>query len=250
LKLNCTFQTHPVDIDKEQFTDVISGSTYTRLKPSDFKSFVKKTGDVESNYIHTKSNEEMDKKLEKVITGEDVPDKEWRELHIVRMPFAMLTNHSDKKINSDIPEVPLKHIKSIEKFNRLKNKVFCFTPGVILFKQLFCAGDHSVAISIYNVLKNSGIEFEHSGNDFEINGRKFFGCIEHMVTHRKIYGEYMLTFDYDDEIFKNLPYEYYTRSYKDNKVKCNPGITGLLNEYPNLNMNTFLDELLALMGYV
>jgi lipoate-protein ligase A len=120
---------------------------------------------------------------------------------------------------------------------------------MVLMRQLKLPYKKPLLNIIYDTLIKMGINIELHNNDFEINGKKFLGEVFHLFPDNRVFSEIIMTFDYDDEVFKHLPEKYYKRNYIKGREKVEIGITGVKNEYPDFCINLFFENILKEMKY-
>lgn len=247
-KLHTNFQNNPIDVFKGRKIEIIQGDKIIHLLPEEYARYIEENPGFNEKKIAVNSTAHIDSKIESALKGDIGTDETWPELHMFRFVFSALTNFSGKEIDSRIPVFPFTASLAIDKLRERKNKVFCLTPGVIVLKHMHLVTDYSIMAGVFAILKRNNIDPVLVNNDLLINGKKFFGSLGHTIAPNRVYEEGILTFYYDDDIFRNLPIEYYSRTYHGNKPG-EQGITGICNEYPNININRFLEELVDYLGY-
>lgn len=249
MKVIANFQTEPkidyTKLDKLHITNESVGKNPQDLDNKEFKNFIEKSKDqkVGDNIVL-----EMDKKIKLAKAGNKIPEEEIAYFNIFPSPFLLKFSEGD--VESDIPVINVYGIqKGAGKFEKHKNKILCFTPDVILIRSFSNIYERKIFEKIYSLLKKMGVQVEAYGNDFEINGKKISGSISESFLDYHSYEELMLTFYCDDKYFKNLGEPYYSRSYidKNNDNTGISGITGILNEYPDFDVNLFLTELIKMV---
>jgi len=224
---------------------------FTYEKPGDLLEKLKKSRDHgKSMKFNTKFAIDTENKIDSYLEGNSIPPEEWRELLISTSPINILVSNCAEKIEASIPVLNIVSRSGLRKFQEIgKKRVFCFNKGVLIIRQLYVRGDAPAFPVAFNILKSYGIDVKLYGNDIEINGKKVAGVVETYLPDNYIISDLMITYEYDDELFKHLPDEHYSRAYIDGKPEGEQGITGIKNEAPWFDINKFLDEFLIKLGY-
>lgn len=216
----------------------------------EYRKFMMERRGMPARRTRSRDLNNLDDMIDNCIKGKNYTTEEWRRLHIMRFPFNAIINETGKEIKANIPVVPPTskvHVAYTEADGR--GKAFCYTNGVLGIRQMWSYGEQNLLSAVRQWLIDNGYKNESDSYDCELNGRKFLGTLNVNIRDQYIVSETIFTFDYDDEIFRNLPIEHYSRTYQPGRIAGEPGITGLRNEIPGIDVNAWLTEILRRIGY-
>lgn len=204
------------------------------------------------NNIQPADAVEMNQRADRILAGDRFTDEEWRWLHLTRYtgsPAIIDYTGEETEING-LPVIKWDN-RVYGKYNwDLGRKVMVvLTPGTILFKHCWRAGDRQCKPVVCNMLEEMGIEGLEYSKEIEINDMKIGGFVNREFSKGKMMTEGSIIFGYDDEVFMKLPDLHYSRSYLPGKKPGKRGITGLEIESPGFLINDFLTEFINRMGY-
>ena len=234
MKLEITFQTEPeVDVYSEPnmtteaaLNSVLVGVSY--LKDLRTKKVIQEDKSIKyERYLH------------------NITDDDWQKLQIIHLNESLIIDHSKNK-EGFTDKIKYFHV-SMDQLNTT-DKVLYYGPGVFQILYYYFEDTTTIlseAISIS--LKNQNIDIPKIGNDWLIGDQKIAGSA--VVGNYKYKAEFVIfTFDYDEEQFKNLPDQFLKRSYvPGNEEKTESGISGVLQHYPDFDVNLFVTDLIQIL---
>jgi hypothetical protein len=250
MKISATFQTEPnLNIYNDCNFDIITGDQILNVSAHEYYKYLK--NDPTKKVVpEPKFSVDAYTKLHQCLAGKEFSSEEWQELLMYRFYDNFISCFTDEELpDCKLPITRIKGNQTLNFFKQRKNKMLVFSTGVMVFQYLYSQGDITLVNAMYNALQRNGVDIVINKNDFELKGKKIAGFLDGDVFGNKMYSEGILTFNYDDKIFKNLPAKYYSRTYQGNKKEGEQSITGILNEYPNADINKILTDFLNIIKY-
>lgn len=165
----------------------------------------------------------------------------WEKLYLV-IPKRTIVRYSSEDLIPDSMKSDKALYFLVPDFG--KEKIVIHTPDTIIISWCRFGTSEKLKELIIKNLKKSGIpelSITESNNDILLNGKKICG----VLSYRRagfIIEMAMVTVYYDDKLFKELllPEHYYN---KGNLDENDTGITGIQNDFPNVDRLTLLVDI-------
>jgi hypothetical protein len=213
----------------------------------------------------------------RVARGEDIKIDDWYELFIGRSltPFYVDFTKQETRQRKDYTtkkEIPCFDIRSMVEAEKTKNQslidmrekwqcLFYYNQGVLLFTHCGFSNNPfynhidfpikgNLLRGLVNALKAQGITFTNTGSELEVSDKMFCKYGTYQVKEHMTWEEAYLIMGYDDKEYREaLPIPFYSRTDgnvcgKVDTVKGQQGLTGLKNEYPDLDTHKFLSTII------
>lgn len=218
-------QINPVDIDKYNEMTILEEVTIVA------KSLEK---------LWSVKTKEVDLKVVDYLP--DITDEDWHTLYIFRPYEPLVIDRTDGRYKKDVASDILYIDKTQEKV-KTTNKMVVLSDGVLMMIYATFAGREILFDAIKAALSSQKVVFTCNANDIYINGKKFCGKASPNIGNKYRMNYYMITFNYNDALFKKaLPEVLYSREYADGSKE--PGITGIKQHYPDFDVNVFVQAVI------